>query len=117
MKKRRLCRNYETINGQRIIIPSRCTRAREVQFTEKGKEIASESLLNELPRRIDVLLDRKVGKVLVVDAVGYLTARFEINAAFFHWLSHIEKTKLPTDLRKLGKEISGKKKIFRSITF
>lgn len=82
-----------------------------MQITEKGKEIVSESLLNELPRRIDVLLERRVEKILFVDAVEYLTTRFEIeiNAAFFHLLNHIEKRKLPIDLRKLGREISRKK--------
>lgn len=106
-KKKRLSRNYEIINGERIAISSRYSQGREVQLTEKGREIVSEILLNEFPRKIDVYINRERRKMLFVDAVEYLRTHFrvEVHTAFFHLLSHIEKKEFPVDLEKLGKEI------------
>jgi hypothetical protein len=106
-EKKRLSRNYEIINGQKIAIPTRYTRAREVKLTEKGKGMVSELLTNKFPQRIDILVNQKVKKVLFIDAIEYLNNNFgiEIHTALFHLLHHIEKKKLPVDLERLGKEI------------
>jgi hypothetical protein len=107
-KKKKLSRKYEIINGQRITIPSRYSKAREVQLTEKGKKIVSNLLTNEFPRKIDVVVNQKVKRMLFIDAVEYLRTHFgvEIHTAFFYLLNYIEKKKIPIDLEKIGQEIS-----------
>lgn len=110
-EKKKLSRSYEIINGKRIAISSRYSKSREIQLTEKGREIVSEFLLNRFPRKIDVYVNQKIRKMLFVDAVEYLRIHFgiEIHAAFFHLLTHIEKKKFPIDLERLGQEISRKR--------
>lgn len=110
-EKKKLSRSYEIINGERIAISSRYSKAREIQLTEKGREIISEFLLSEFPRKIDVYINQKTRKMLFVDAVEYLGTHFgiEVHAAFFHLLNHIEKKKFPIDLERLGQEISEKR--------
>ena len=107
-EKKKLSKHYEIINRKKIIIPSRYSQAREVQLTEKGKEVVSESLTNEFPRKIDVSINRKMKKMLFVDAIKYLKENFgiEIHTAFFHLLYLIEKKKVPINLEELGQEIS-----------
>ncbi|MBU7046715.1 MAG: hypothetical protein HXS54_09795 [Theionarchaea archaeon] len=109
-KKKKLSKYYEIINGQRISIPSRYTKAREVKLTEKGKEIVSEFLTYEFSRKIVVIANWKVKKMLFIDAVEYLRSNFgvEIHTAFFHLLCCIEERRFPIDLEKLGEEISNK---------
>lgn len=107
-EKKRLSRHYEIVNRKKIIIPSKYSRAREVQLTERGKEVVSEFLANEFPRRIDVLINQEVEKMLFVDAIEYLETSFgiEIPTAFFYLLCSIEKKKVPIDLEGIGQEIS-----------
>ena len=106
-EKKRLSRYYEIVNREKITIPSKYSRAREVQLTEKGKEVVSEFLANEFPRRIDVLINQKVKKMLFVDAIEYLETNFgiEIHTALFYLLCCIEE-KVPIDLERIGQEIS-----------
>lgn len=107
-EKKRLSRYYEIVNRKKIIIPSRYSMAREIQLTGKGKEVVSEFLANEFPRRIDVSINQKVKKMLFTDAIKYLEANFgiEIHTAFFYLLCYIEKKKVPIDLERIGQEIS-----------
>jgi len=106
-EKRRLSRNYEIINGQRVSIPSKCLKSREVQLTEKGKKIVSEFIINGFPKKINILINGKVRKILFIDAVEYLTTHFEveIRTAVFHLLNQIEKNKFPIDIDRIKKEL------------
>lgn len=109
--KKRLSRNYEIINGEKIVIPSRYSRSRELELTEKGKKTISSFLANEIPRKIHISTDEGVKEIPFVNAVEYLRINFgiEIHAAFFHLLNRIEKGKFPVNLEELGKEISREK--------
>lgn len=106
-EKKRLSRNYEIINGKRIIIPSKHLISREVQPTEKGKEIVSEFIIDGFPKKINILINGKVKKILFIDAVEYLTKNFKvgIRTAVFHLLNQIEKNKFPIDIDSIRKEL------------
>lgn len=106
--KKRLTRSYEIINGQRISIPSKHLKSREVQLTEKGKEIVSEFIISGFPKKINILTDGKVKKIMFVDAVEYLTtnSEVEIRTAVFHLLNQIEKNKSPIDIVRIKRELS-----------
>jgi len=109
--KKRLSRNYEIINGEKIVISSRYSRSRELKLTEKGKKTVSSFLANEIPKKIHISTDERVEEIPFVNAVEYLRINFgiEIHAAFFHLLNRIEKEKFPVNLEELGKEMSRKK--------
>lgn len=109
--KKRLSRNYEMINGEKIVIPSRYSRSRELKLTEKGKKTVSSFLANEIPRKIHISTDGRVEEIPFVNAVEYLRINFgiEIHAAFFHLLNRMEKKKFPVNLEELGEEISREK--------
>ncbi len=110
-EKRRLSRSYEIINGQRISIPSKRLKSREVQLTEKGKEIVSEFIINGFPKKINILINGKAKKIMFIDAVEYLTTNFEveIRTAVFHLLNQIEKNEFPIDIDKIKRELSRNK--------
>lgn len=110
--RKKLSRNYEIINGKRIVISSKFLKSREVQLTEKGKKIASESLVDGLPEKIDVLIDGKVKKILFIDAVECLRKDFRvgIQTALFLLLNQMEKNKSPIDIDRIKQELSKKKK-------
>lgn len=110
-EKKRLSRNYEIINGKKIIIPSKSLKSREVLLTEKGKEIVSESIIDGFPKKIDVLINREVKRLLFIDAVDYLEKSFgvEMQTAVFHLLNQMEKSKFPIDMGRIRQELSRKK--------
>ena len=113
-EKRRLSRNYEIINGKKIIIPSKRSICREVRLTEKGKEIVSESIMDGFPKNIDVLINGEVKRLLFIDAVGYLEKNFgvEMQTAIFHLLNQMEKNKFPIDMDRIVQELSRKNELF-----
>lgn len=104
-EKKRLSRNYEIINGQKITTPSKRSVSREVKLTEKGKEVVSEFPINGFPKEIAILINGKVKKVLFIDAVEYLRKNLgvEIQTALLLLLSHMEKDKPPVDIAKIKK--------------
>lgn len=106
-KKKRLSRNYEIINGQRIIISSKYLRSREVQLTEKGKEVISEFLIVGFPKRIEILINGKAEETLFIDVVEYLTTNFgiEIRTALFHLLNQLERNRIPIDIDRIKQEL------------
>ena len=102
-EKKRLSRNYEIINGQKITIHSKHSKSREIQLTEKGKKIVSESLIDGFPERIDFLINGEVKNVLFIDAVEYvrISFGFEMKTAIFYLLSQIEKNRFPIEIKKM----------------
>ncbi|MFQ6089803.1 MAG: hypothetical protein ACE5K0_13020, partial [Candidatus Methanofastidiosia archaeon] len=109
--KKRLVRNFEIVHDEKISIPPRAMLSKEVRLTEKGKEAVSEFLIEELPRRIDVIDEGKTKRMFLIDAVNLIKEKFniEIHTAFIHLLGEIERKKLPIDLQKLGQRVSEKK--------
>lgn len=110
-EKKRFSRNYEIINGQKITISSKRSVSREIQLTEKGKEIVSESLIDEFPKKIDVLINGEVERILFIDAIDYLRTNLgiETRTAIFHLLNQIEKNKFPIDIDRIRQEFFKKK--------
>ena len=107
---KRLSRGYEIINGKKIVIPQRYTKSREIELTEKGKEIVSELLLNEIPREINVIMHGKLKKKPFLDAVEYLLKQgVEMHTAFVHLLKEVEKERFPINLERIKQKIFSKK--------
>lgn len=107
-KKKRFCRNYEIVNGQKITISSKHSVSREVELTEKGREAISESPIDGFPKKVDVLIGGEEKKMLLIDAVEYLRKNFgvEIQTALLLLLVQMEKDKSPVDIDRIGQELS-----------
>lgn len=110
-KKKRLSRSYEIVNGRKITIPAKHSRSREIQLTEKGKKIVSESLIEGFPEKIDILINGKIERILFIDAIDYLKMSLgvEIRTAVFHLLNQIENDKSPVDVDLIRQEFLEKK--------